>query len=54
LRPGDLITAFDGDDVDSMLDLMAKVRVTRPGTSVVLEVVRNGTRRDVRVVVGRQ
>jgi putative serine protease PepD len=54
VRPGDLITAFDGDDVDSMLDLMAKVRVTRPGTSVVLEVVRNGTRRDVRVVVGRQ
>jgi S1-C subfamily serine protease len=53
LRPGDLITAFGNAPVTSMLDLMAKVRITPPRTKVDLEVFRDGSRRHVSVVVGR-
>jgi putative serine protease PepD len=54
LRPGDLVSGFANTPVTSMLDLMAKVRVTSPGTEVELEVFRDGTRRSVSVVIGRQ
>jgi carboxyl-terminal processing protease len=54
LREGDLVTAFGNAPVTSMLDLMAKVRMTAPGTRVELEVFRDGVRRSVSVVLGRQ
>jgi hypothetical protein len=54
LRPGDLITAFDGDPVTSMADLAARVRPTAPGTRVRLDVVRGGATIEVEVRIGRQ
>lgn len=54
LQPGDLITAFDGQPIESMIDLAGRVRPTEPGTRVTLEVVRDGRSLEVEVTVGRQ
>ncbi|MDQ3752842.1 MAG: trypsin-like peptidase domain-containing protein [Actinomycetota bacterium] len=54
LRPGDLVTGFDGERVESMAELAARVRPTPPGTEVTLEVVRNGRALNVILRVGSQ
>jgi putative serine protease PepD len=54
IRPGDLVTAFDGEAVTGMVELAAKVRMTRPGATVTLDVERRGRRLRVQVKVGRQ
>ena len=54
LRPGDLVTRFDGRLVTGMAELAALVRPTPPGTVVTLEVVRSGRTIKIQVTVGRQ
>jgi S1-C subfamily serine protease len=54
LQAGDLITAFDGRSIESMLELAAAVRSTDPGTNVALELVRSGATISTEVSVGRQ
>ena len=45
LQPGDIITAIDGDPVDDMNDLAARIQATPPGTTVTLEFLRGGSTR---------
>jgi putative serine protease PepD len=54
LKPGDLVTSFDGEPVESMLDLAARVRATPPGTTVTLEVIRNGATMTVEAELTRR
>jgi putative serine protease PepD len=54
LRPGDLITSFDGEPVTSMAQLAGRVRPTAPGTMVIVEVLRDGRTMRVEVRIGRQ
>ncbi|MDQ3531489.1 MAG: trypsin-like peptidase domain-containing protein [Actinomycetota bacterium] len=54
LRPGDLITGFDGEPLESMAELAARVRPTEPGTDVTLEVVRKGRTLTIHLRVGSQ
>jgi putative serine protease PepD len=52
LEPGDLITALDGDAVESMSDLGARIRAIAPGTEVTLTVERDGQTREITVTLG--
>jgi len=54
IRSGDLITAFDGQPVTGMVNLSARVRMTRPGVTVTLDVKRGGRTLRVNVEIGRQ
>ena len=42
MRPGDVIVAYDGEPIDNTRDLQNRVVATRPGTTVPVDVVRNG------------
>ena len=42
MRPGDVIVAYDGEPIDDTRDLQNRVVATRPGTTVPVDVVRNG------------
>ena len=52
LQEGDIITKFDGNDVESASDLMLDVRSKNPGDKVTLEVNRNGETKQVEVTLG--
>lgn len=52
VRPGDVITDFDGTPVRTVEDLQTALRKKKPGDSAKLVVVRNGERRDLTVRVG--
>ncbi|MFL5577884.1 MAG: trypsin-like peptidase domain-containing protein, partial [Gemmatimonadaceae bacterium] len=52
LRPGDVITALDGQTVESSADFTAELAQHKPGERVRLTVVRGGQRRDVSVQLG--
>lgn len=51
LRRSDIITALDGDPVDSMVELAADVRTATPGQQVVLTVVREGEELELSVTL---
>lgn len=51
LRPGDVITEFNGQPVEDSADLVSRVVQTRPGTTVPLAVFRNKQSRTVNVTV---
>lgn len=42
MLPGDVIVAYDGEPLDDTRDLQSRVVATRPGTTVPVDVVRNG------------
>ena len=42
MRPGDVIVEYNGEPVDDTRDLQNRVVATRPGTTVPVDVVRNG------------
>ncbi|MEY8459672.1 trypsin-like peptidase domain-containing protein [Eggerthellaceae bacterium 24-137] len=50
--PGDIITAFDGQPVESASDLMLDVRTKNPGDTVTLTVNSAGQSKDVQVTLG--
>ena len=52
LQVGDVIVAFNGQELNSASDLPPLVGATKPGTKAVVTVVRDGKRRDFDVVVG--
>jgi serine protease Do len=52
IKPGDLITAFQGTELQSPHDLTRRVGGTPPGTTVALQVARPDGRHEVRVKVG--
>jgi len=54
LRPGDVVTAFQGRRVDDVARLRAAIAFTPPETTVAIDVVRNGTPFSVRAEVGDQ
>jgi S1-C subfamily serine protease len=49
---GDLIVAVDGEAVESAAELQAAIAAGQPGESVTLTVVRDGSERQVEVVLG--
>ncbi len=49
---GDVVTRFDGEDIDSVRDLTFTVARHRPGESVTVEVIRDGRRRELEVELG--
>tara|TARA_B100001094_G_scaffold127927_1_gene123982 strand:- start:2908 stop:3921 length:1014 start_codon:yes stop_codon:yes gene_type:complete len=52
LREGDLIIAVDGSTILGMSELAARIRLTSPGTSISLAVLRNGAEISLIVVLG--
>ncbi|WP_296008703.1 S1C family serine protease [uncultured Adlercreutzia sp.] len=52
IAPGDIITAFDGEPVESASDLMLDVRTKNPGDTVTLTVNSSGTEKEVQVTLG--
>jgi serine protease Do len=53
IEPGDVIVAYNGKPVDESDDLVKMVTRSEPGTTVPVEIVRNGERTTVRVQVAR-
>jgi 2-alkenal reductase len=51
---GDLVTAVDGEAVESSEDLQSAIAARKPGEKVTLTVYRDGQRRTVAVTVGTQ
>ncbi|WP_080799281.1 S1C family serine protease [Arabiibacter massiliensis] len=52
IEPGDIITKFDGQNVESASDLMLDIRAKNPGDKVTLEINRNGETKQVEVTLG--
>lgn len=52
IEPGDIITKFDGQNVESASDLMLDIRSKNPGDKVKLEINRNGETKEVEVTLG--
>jgi serine protease Do len=54
LKPGDVITAINGQNVDTARDLIRTVALTAPGSTVSLTVRRQARQLDISVAVGRR
>ena len=52
IEPGDVIVQYNGNDVAKSNELVDMVSRTKPGTSVPVEVIRDGQRQTLRVTVG--
>jgi serine protease Do len=52
MRPGDVIVAYDGEPVSSTEALQSRVVATRPGTTVPVDVVRDGEALTLQVTIG--
>ncbi|WP_026262928.1 DegQ family serine endoprotease [Chitiniphilus shinanonensis] len=52
LKPGDIVTAFNGQPVQTTADLPRMVTDTKPGTNAKLQVWRDKASRDISVVIG--
>jgi serine protease Do len=52
LHPGDVITAYNGQSINSSVDLPPLVGQTPPGTKSTLSILRDGKKQDVSVTVG--
>ena len=53
LKVGDIIIALNGRKLDSVRDLQLSIMKTKPGTIVSLTVIRKGSKREVKVKVGK-
>ena len=51
LRPGDIVTEFNGVPITNRIDLTAQVRVLAGGDDATLVYVRGGQAREVRVTL---
>ena len=54
LRQGDLITSIEGAPIQSMVELAGEVRATDPGTTVTMQVRRNGQQIELEATIGKQ
>jgi S1-C subfamily serine protease len=52
LQPGDVITAIDGQPLDSESALAESLNKHKPGDSVALTVIRNGQQQNVSITLG--
>ena len=52
MEAGDVIVEYDGDPVDNTRDLQSRVVATRPGTTVRIDIVRNGEPLTLDVTIG--
>jgi len=52
VQQGDIIVGYDGQSINQAPDLPPLVGLTRPGTRVPLEIIRNGKKLTIQVVVG--
>lgn len=52
LKSGDIITRYDGKEVDSTEALRSRVADTEPGTAVEIEVFRDGESKEMKVEIG--
>lgn len=52
IEEGDIVVAFDGEDVESASDLMLDVRTKNPGDVVTLTVNRDGSDKEIQVTLG--
>ena len=52
LQAGDVITAYNGKSISQAGDLPPLVGLTKPGTKVPVEIMRNGKKQTVQVIVG--
>ena len=52
IQQGDIVTAFDGQEVTSASDLMLDIRAKNPGDKVTVTINRNGESKDVEVTLG--
>ncbi|WP_158853489.1 S1C family serine protease [Saccharothrix deserti] len=52
VRTGDVIVRLDDQDVRSVEDLLGALRGTEPGSTVTVEVVRDGQRQELKVEIG--
>lgn len=53
LRQGDVIVAFRGEPVTDVGSFRNRVSLTPPGSTETITVLRNGTRRDLRITIGK-
>ena len=53
IQPGDIITKFNGKNIERTSDLPRLVGETKPGTTVSVTLLRNGSSKNVSVVIGR-
>jgi serine protease Do len=51
LKEEDVVVGFKGNDIDNAVELSTLVAGTSPGTDVVLDVIRNGRRREIVVTL---
>ncbi|QBI18905.1 PDZ domain-containing protein [Egibacter rhizosphaerae] len=54
LAEGDIITGIDGDGVESMFDVQGRIRITEPGTTITLTVVRDGEELELETTLTEQ
>ncbi len=54
IRPGDVIVTYDGHPIHQSSDLPPLAAMTKPGTAVPVEIVRDGHRQSLQVTVGEQ
>ncbi|TAL71512.1 MAG: DegQ family serine endoprotease [Rhodanobacter sp.] len=52
IQPGDIIMAYDGQAIRTASDLPPLVGLTKPGTRVPVEILRNGKKQTLQVTVG--
>ncbi len=52
IEPGDVIVAYDGEPIEDTRDVQNRVVATRPGTTVPLDIVRNGEPLTLDVTIG--
>ena len=53
IQPGDIITKFNGKNIERTSDLPRLVGETKPGTTVSVTLLRNGSSKNVSVVIGK-
>jgi serine protease Do len=53
-KQGDVILSFNGSPLADVSDLRNRVALTAPGSSIMLNVIRNSRRKQVQVVIGEQ
>jgi S1-C subfamily serine protease len=54
LRPGDVITAFDGHPVKTPSEFNRRIRATRPGGKVVVTFYRGATEQKIELIIGHR
>jgi serine protease Do len=52
MQPGDVVVAFDGEAISRTEELQSRVVATRPGTTVPIDIIRNGEPLTLEVTIG--